>query len=371
MIIGIAFSGLIGLQLAPQQQLATLPLASIFLGNIVSTLPLSLFMQRYGRRAGFIVGALAMIGGGLLSVLAIFNANFWLFCVAGVFLGLSQSSALYYRLAATDGVPSARQGRVLAWVFSGGVVAALLAPSVGLWSKDLFLPNEFAGAFMVVVLLGLATLLVLLFAEKMSHTMTPSNAPTRPLLDFLRQNRFWLAVTNVAMGNAVMVLVMVATPLAVLACGFSVGDSTSIIQWHILGMFLPSFFSGRLMDTFGTKKIALLGATILLMSSIVALADMQLVNFYVALFLLGVGWNFLYLSGSVMVASCHKTEERGKVQGFAEFIIALASTIAALGSGILLAALGWVVIHSVIIILLLMAIFFNLLLPAAAPTRSL
>ena len=320
--------------------------------------------------AGFIVGALAMIGGGLLSVLAIFNSHFGLFCAAGVLLGLAQSSALYYRLAATDGVPSAQQGSVLAWVFSGGVVAALVAPSIGLWSKDLFLPDEFAGAFMVVVLLGLATLLVLFFAEEMSHTIPPANLPTRSLLVFLRQRRFWLAITNAAIGNGVMVLVMVATPLAVLSCGFSVSDSASIIQWHMLGMFLPSFFSGRLMDTFGTKKIALLGAALLLLSCFIALANMQLINFYVALFLLGIGWNFLYLSGSAMIASCHKAEERGKVQGFAEFIIALASTLAALGSGLLLTALGWVAIHSIAIVLLLIAVVFNLLPFAVAPNDN-
>ena len=372
-IVGVSFSGLVGLQMASHQALATVPMATLTIGNILSTVPLSLFMQRYGRRAGFWIGAAAMVAGGLVCMYAIVEMHFWLFCLGNILLGIAQASAFYYRLAAADNVPLAQRGTALAWVLSGGVVAALVAPTIGLSSKDLFLPHQYLGAFGVVTLLGVLTAIILCFLpnDAVAATSTtnktvsgaPSEAPDkgRSLKEIIRQPIFLIAILNTAVGNSVMILIMVATPLAILACGFGVDDSTSVIQWHVLGMFLPAFFSGKLIDRLGIRRIALLGCGLLIVSGIISIAGIRLSNFYSALFLLGVGWNFLYLSGSTLMTASHRPEERGKVQGFAELVVAIFGACAAFGSGVLLNLWGWPVINAVVVGLLVLTLVINLM----------
>lgn len=358
-IVGVAFSGLVGLQLASHQALATVPMATLTIGNIVATVPLSLFMQRYGRRSGFFIGASAMVAGGILCAYAIVEASFWWFCLGNILLGVAQASAFYYRLAAADNISLSQRGRALAWVLSGGVIAALLAPAVGLASKDIFLPYEYAGAFAVVALLGLLTALVLCFFPN-DHVVESAANNTRHLKQIVLNPTFLVAILNTAISNSVMILIMVATPLAILACGYSVSDSTSVIQWHVLGMFLPAFFSGQLIDRFGIKHVAVAGFLLLICSGLISVSGVQLSHFYSALFLLGVGWNFLYLAGSTLMSASHRPEERGKVQGFAELAVAIVSAFAAFGSGVLLSLWGWAVINAVVVGLLLMGLFVNM-----------
>lgn len=359
-IVGVAFSGLVGLQLASHQALATVPMATLTIGNIIATVPLSLFMQRYGRRSGFFIGSVAMVAGGLLCAYAIIASQFFLFCLGNILLGVAQASAFYYRLAAADNIPLAQRGRALAWVLSGGIVAALLAPKAGLVAKDLWMPYEYAGAFMAVAGLGVMTALVLCFFPNQKMAAVGDAASARPLKTILVQPTFLVSILNTAISNSVMILIMVATPLAILACGYTVSDSTSVIQWHVLGMFLPAFFSGKLVDRFGIKAVAISGCLLLVVSGLISIADIQLVNFYSALFLLGVGWNFLYVSGSTLMTASHRPEETGKVQGFAELAVAIVSAFAAFGSGVLLNLWGWAVINSLVVVLLLLCLFVNI-----------
>lgn len=369
LIMGVAFSGLIGLQLASHQALATVPMAIMGVGNILATLPLSIFMQRYGRKAGFMLGALAIVIGGGVSIYAIISEQFWWFCVGSIFLGFAQASAFYYRLAATDNVPVAKRGRAVAWVLSGGVVAALVAPSLGLSFKDLFLPYEYVGDFAMVMVFGLLTAIAFCFfpdeeksPQAVNNTFSDNVVNNiRPLKEIVFQPRFLVAILNTAVGNSVMILIMVATPLAILACGFNVSDSTSVIQWHVLGMFLPAFFSGKLIDRFGVKMVASAGCSLLILSAVISIADKALINFYSALFLLGVGWNFLYVSGSTLMTAAHRPEERGKVQGMAEFLVAVFGAASAFGSGILLNLWGWETINAVVLGILLFTLVINLM----------
>lgn len=358
-IVGVAFSGLIGLQLAPYQTMATVPMATLTIGNIMATLPLSIFMQRYGRKAGFMLGAIAMIVGGLLSIYAIKESQFLWFCLGNIFLGFGQASAFYYRFAAADNLAFEKRGRALAWVLAGGIVAALIAPSLGIATKDLFLPYEYVGAFMVVTILGGLTFIAMWFFPQEDLPKAQQIASGRTTSEIIRQPVFLLSILNTATANSVMILIMVATPLAILACGFSVADSTSVIQWHVLGMFLPAFFSGQLIDKLGVKKVALVGCGLLIVSGVIAIAGIELVNFYSALFLLGVGWNFLYLSGSTLLTAAHTPEERGRIQGLAEISVAILAAFAAFGSGVLLNLWGWTAINSVVVGLLIVTFIVN------------
>ena len=353
-IIGVTLSSLIGLQLAPQASLATVPITLLTIGNILTTLPLSMIMQRYGRKLGFSLGAIASVIGGSIACYGMIIQSFWLFCFANMLLGIAQGSAMYYRLAATDGVDPANQGKAIAWVMAGGIAAAIIAPSLSLWAKDLLLPTLFAGAYAVVAVLGVMTLLLCLNLKPTKNTTHDKNtASGRDTKIIIRQPIFITAIINVACSHGVMILIMVSTPLAINACGFSVDDSAHVIQWHVLGMFIPSFFSGRLVDRFGADTIALAGMAVLVIAIAIALSGITLPHFYGSLLLLGIGWNFMYTAGSALLTQSHNANERGKTQGIAELIISVVAAIAALGSGILLNIAGWSVVNLIAIPLLL------------------
>ncbi len=339
-IVGVAVASLVGTQLTPNPALATLPLAILTVGNIVTTLPLSLIMQRFGRRIGFSLGAIASLLGGVVSCWAIYEMNFWLFCFGNMLLGIAQASALYYRLAATDSVTSEQRGRAIALVMSGGIIAAIVAPSLTIWSKDLLLPQLFAGSYALIGALGVITLLLCLLLPN-TTTQSVAKSKGRPIRVIIKQPIFIMAISNTAISHAVMVLIMISTPLAMLACNYQVNDATHVIQWHVLGMFIPSFFSGKLVDRFGASAITLSGMLVLTASIIISISGTALPNFYIGLFLLGVGWNLMYTAGSTMITSSHRPEEKGRVQGVAELIISCLAALAAFGSGALLYAFGW------------------------------
>ena len=353
-IIGVAIASIIGAYLTPNPAFATFPLALLTVGNILTTLPLSLLMQRFGRRLGFSIGAAATIIGGLVCCWAIFKSDFWLFCAGNMLLGVAQASALYYRLAAADNVDPRHRGRAIALVMSGGIVAALIAPTLAIWSKDLLLPQLYVGSYGLISVLGLSTLMLCLCLPKRGENLlqkAQKNAPrsspsisdevTRPIAVIVKQPMFIMAISNTAIGHAVMVLIMISTPLAMLACNYRVEDAAYAIQWHVLGMFIPSFFAGRLIDKFGANIISLLGMSILIISIIISTSGIALINFFSGLFLLGIGWNLMYTAGSTMITRSHRVSEKGKVQGLAELIVSILAAIAAFSSGVLLNQFGW------------------------------
>jgi MFS family permease len=339
-IIGVSLASIVGSQLATNAAYATLPLAILTVGNIVTTLPLSIIMQRKGRRVGFSIGASACIIGGSISCYAIYINDFWLFCFGNMLLGVAQASALYYRLAATDGTSPNKHGRAIAWVMSGGIAAAIFAPSLAIWSKDLFLPHLFVGSYALVGLFGLITLILCLLLPSSPMASSP-NKKGRPLSKIIRQPIFIAAISNIAISHATMVLIMISTPLAMLACNYSVSDATHVIQWHVLGMFIPSFFSGKIIDRFGATTVSLIGIVILTISIMISLNGITLTHFYSSLFLLGIGWNLMYTSGSTLLTNSHTAEEKGQVQGLSELITSSLAALAAFGSGALLHSFGW------------------------------
>ncbi|MCA1770938.1 MAG: MFS transporter [Halomonas sp.] len=305
----MTLSGVVGQQLGPDPGLATLPIAMMMLGTVVSTLPASLYMKRVGRRRGFITGAsLGGVAGGLLSFGAIWLESFWLFCAGSLLLGLYQGFAMYYRFAAADVASPAFRSRAISFVMAGGVAAAFLGP----WNAS--------------AAIGLIA-----------------------------------GVPSGAVGYAIMILVMTATPLAMRARGFEMSQVAFIMQWHVLGMFAPSFVTGSLIARFGVQRILLSGATLLIGTVLVANLGTSLAHFWVALVLLGVGWNFLFVGGSAMLSSVHNEAERGKVQGINDLIIFSLVAVGSLMAGQLLHHLGWEALNLAmlpLILLVALAIFW-------------
>lgn len=366
LMMSITFTGLVGLNLASSPSLATLPVALLTVANIAAAGPISLLMQRLGRRAGFALGAAAGAAGGCIAAYAIVQASFLLFCVGNLFLGVFQASTQYYRLAAADDVAPERRARAVSVVMAGGVAAAMAAPALAVGTKDLLGPAEYAGSFLGLAALAVATLVPLAFlsarrprasggagAGEVGASATPAG---RPLAVILRQPIFVAAFVNVAVGHAVMVLVMHATPLAMVAASHGVADAADVIRLHVLGMFVPSFFSGRLIERFGTSRIAVVGVVALAASVACSATGLGYGHFQAGLLLLGIGWNFLFVAGSTLLTRSHAPEERGRVQGVFEMAVAACAAAASFGSAGLLHALGWQAVNLGALPLLLLAL---------------
>ncbi|HYD32538.1 MAG TPA: MFS transporter [Azospirillaceae bacterium] len=341
MTIAVTLTGLIGHNLAPDKALATLPAAFMTIGNILAARPVSMFMQRHGRRAGFSAGALAGMAGGLIMALAVYRADFTLLCVGTVALGAYMAAAQYYRLAAVDGVDQPHRGRAVSLVMAGGIAAALAGPTLALWTKDLMLPHLYVGSYLALAALALLTLAPVAFLRSHEPAADAALGGGRPLGEIIRQPVFLAALANAAVGHGVMILVMHATPIAMVACSLTLADAGTVIQWHVLGMFAPSFVTGRLIDRYGAPRVAVTGTSILAASATVAVWGTTLGHFQASLLLLGVGWNLMYVAGTTLLAAAHRPEERGRVQGFAEMIVAGTAAAASFASGSLLNVLGW------------------------------
>lgn len=356
--IDLTLTGLTGYQLAPDKSLATLPFALITVAGAVVTLLASYLMQRIGRRWGFALGALTCAVGGLVSTWAVLNDNFWLFCLGTAAVGVFQAFAQYYRLAAADSVPQAEKARAISLVLGGGVVAAVLGPALAGWSKDMF-PIPFAGSYLMVFVLGLVSAVLLAVAYTDMEINEASHAaddlPARPLATVFIQPISMAAIANNVIGGMVMMILMTAAPLAVVACRHSIDDGASVIQWHLVGMYAPSLFAGYFIQRFGMPMMLFSGMALTLACSLVAMVSTSLVAFYVALLSLGVGWNFMFVGGSTLLASSYRPSERPKVQGWAEMIRYVFTAAGALAAGPVLERFGWEDLNAFVIPLVLVA----------------
>ncbi|MDT8452629.1 MAG: MFS transporter [Gammaproteobacteria bacterium] len=338
----MTLSGLMGRELAPDSMLATLPISAMMLGTLLSTLPASLFMQRFGRRNGFLLGtSFGGILGGALSVLAIANASFQLFCFASLLLGIYQGFAMYYRFAAVDVVRPQWHSRAISLVLAGGVIAAFLGPWNASAMLDLLPAVPNAGPYAVITALSVLAMLLLSMLRVPPCREPGIDQPHRPLRAITAQVDFRVAVLAGAVAYAVMVMLMSATPLGMRAAGFAMSDISFIMQWHVLGMFAPSFFTGFLITRFGLGKILLTGCVLLVFSVLTAAAGQTLTHYWLALVLLGVGWNFLFVGGSDLLTHTHTPTERGITQGVNDLIVYGMVVTSSLLSGVLVHYLGW------------------------------
>ncbi|ALM82749.1 MFS transporter [Bordetella sp. N] len=362
--VDLTLTGLTGYQLAPDKSLATLPFALITVAAAVVTLFASLLMQRVGRRWGFVIGALTCGIGGLISVWAVIHEDFWLFCLGTAGVGVFQAFAQYYRLAAADAVAESQKARVISLVMTGGVIAAILGPALAAWSRDL-MPTVFAGSYLMVALLGfLSALLLGIGYRDIPLAVVPKHEaelPQRPVATVLRQPISLAALANNAIGGVVMMFTMTAAPLAAVACHHTIDDGANIIQWHLVGMYAPSFFAGRLIKRFGLPAVLFAGMALSALCGIVAVASTSLPSFYVALLCLGIGWNFMYVGGTTLLASSHRPSERARVQGTAELIRYILTAAATLGAGPVFEHFGWTNLNLITFPMLILAAALTLL----------
>jgi len=338
----MTLSGVVGQKLSPNPGLATLPIAIMMLGTVISTLPASLFMKKVGRRRGFIVGAaLGGAGGGVLSFAGIAIQSFTVFCLGSLLLGLYQGFAMYYRFAALDVASPSFRSRAISFVMAGGVVAAFLGPWNANAMGNLVEAVPSGGPYLVVAILALVAIALLSQLKVPYVGEAHAGEPSRPLKAIAGKPAFTVALAAGALGYAIMVLVMTATPLAMRTQNFEMDQVAFIMQWHVLGMYAPSFFTGSLIARFGLGRILTVGCLILVGAVAVAVHGASITHFWVALVLLGVGWNFLFIGGSTLLSTLHTEAERGKVQGVNDLVIFTMVTIGSLMSGTLLHHLGW------------------------------
>lgn len=359
--IDLTLTGLTGYELAPDKSLATLPFAMITVSGAVVSYFAAFLLQRLGRRLGFTLGALIGAVGGGVSVWAVMEGRFWLFCAGTAGVGVYQAFALYYRLAAADAVEPEAKSRAISTVLAGGVLAAILGPALAAWSKDLIPSALFAGAYLMVALLGLvaAGLLWAFYRDgdsiQSGAVQAIEDEPPRPLAVIVRQPVFVASMANNVIGSVTMLFVMTAAPLAAVSCHHSINDGASIIQWHLVGMYAPSLVTGWLIRRFGLLTLLLTGGVLSVACVVAAVASTSLPAFYVALFALGVGWNFMFVGGSTLQAQSYRPSERAKTQGVSEFLRYATTAGATLAAGPVLQHYGWSTVNLAILPLLFVA----------------
>jgi predicted MFS family arabinose efflux permease len=341
----LTIGGLVGQRLAPSPALATLPIAMVTVGGVLATVPASLLMKRVGRRAGFVVGAVVGgAGGAATSVLAISLGSFALFCAGNLLIGVYQAFAHYHRFAAADAASPAFESQAISLVLAGGVAAAFLGPFNASRATGMLVDLPGAGPYAVVVVLALVGS-VLHLGLRIPDEHRARGGHQRPLREIVATPAFGVAVLAATVGYTVMVLAMTATPLAMHGAGFHLDHAATVMQWHVLGMFAPSFVTGHLIARFGVGNILLSGAGALAASIGTAAAGTEMTNFVLALAMLGIGWNFLFVGGSALLATTHTPAERGKVQGANELVVFTAVAIGSLLAGVLLHTVGWAALN--------------------------
>lgn len=336
-------TGLVGFQfLGEDTTLATVPVSAMVIGTALATAPASMIMKRVGRRAGFTIGALVGVLGALIAALSVWQLSFWGFTGGILLMGMYNGFAHYYRFAAADVASEAFRSKAISFVLFGGVVAAFAGPEIALRTANLVPGAQFLGTYLaVIVLVGISVLLIQ-FIRIPPPTEAEQKETGRPLSEIARQPKFVVAILSSMIGFAVMVLMMTATPIAMVEqFNHALRDAKTVIQWHALAMFAPSFITGTLIARFGVTNIIAVGIVLMAGSVAFAVTGVSFLNFWTALFLLGLGWNFMYIGGSTLLTETYAPAERAKAQGFHDFMVFGLVAIASLSSGALLQLLSW------------------------------
>ncbi|MCB1491730.1 MAG: MFS transporter [Rhodobiaceae bacterium] len=348
--IVFAAGGLAGYYLlGDDKSLATLPPSSFLIGTAIGTMPAALLMRRIGRRPGFLFGVFLGMLGGLLSMQAVLSGHFWMLCLGTGLSGIAASFGQQFRFAAADTASDDFKPKAISWVMAGGIAAGILGPQTSIIFRDYFDPIPFAGAFLGQALLLCMAFVILLFLRIPKQPSVSETGGGRPVLTIIRQPRFIISALCAITSYAIMSFVMTAAPLAMVACNYSPTDAAHGIQWHVMAMFGPSFFTGHLIARYGKETIVSAGLVLLFGCAVVALSGVDLAHFFVALILLGLGWNFGFIGATAMVTECYRPEERAKVQGVNDFLVFGFVSCASLMSGKFLAWFGWEAINWTVI----------------------
>lgn len=348
--LSFSVGALAGYQLlGADKSLATAPLTGFNIGVALGAVAVALASRFMGRKSGFILGALLSSTGGGLAALALFRSDFWIFALGLVLIGISSGFTQKIRFAAADASPSFYKPKAISWILAGGVISAIIGPQLAIFGKNLFEPVIFAGAFMALIPLGLIAVGILSFLKLPEPRAATASQPARPLKEIIATQRFVTGMICGISSYALMTFMMIGAPLAmVIGCGFPSEMATLGIQWHVLAMFGPSFFTGMLIFRFGAEKIVAAGLFVLMACAIVAHMGVELWNFWAALILLGIGWNFGFIGATSIVSSSYRPHEADKVQGFHDIVLFGTVALSSFTSGQVFTAWGWSVMNLVI-----------------------
>jgi MFS family permease len=330
--------------LGADKSLATAPLTGFNAGVALGALPAAYAIRALGHRKGFMTGTLLTAGGGLISTIALFQSAFWLFAFGLLVIGGGNAFVQQFRFAAADNAPPEFKARAISFVLAGGIITAIVGPQTVIFTHDLLLPVPFAGSFAAIMVIAAVGGLLL----SRLHATTPATkaedvdeSDARPLGEVIMQPRFLVALLCGVCSYALMTFVMTGAPLAMVGCGFSSDQATLGISWHVMAMYGPSFFTGRLIHRFGAERIVAAGLVLLVCCGLVALSGIALWQFWTALILLGLGWNFGFIGATAIVAASYRRSEKGRVQGFHDFVLFGTVALSSLSSGAVYNGWGW------------------------------
>ncbi len=345
-----ATGAITGATLAPEPGLATLPITVFVLGMAAGTLPVGMIARRYGRRASFMVGAVMGMLMGVTAALAVFLGSFFLYCAATFMGGIYAAVAQSYRFAAADTASPAFRAKAISWTMAGGVFAGVLGPQIVSLTMDLWQPYLFAASYLTQAFVALVAMAVLIFvkAPPPAPIGQEAGAKGRPLGEIVVRPGFLVAALCGVVTYGLMNLVMTSAPLAMKLCGHPLTASNLAIQWHVMAMYGPSFFTGSLITRFGARRIVAAGLLITAAAALVDLHGTTVAHFWIGLILLGVGWNFGFVAASAMVTDTHRPEERNKVQSFNDFLVFGTMAFGSFSSGKLLTIYGWEAVNYVV-----------------------
>ena len=340
MNINIITTGLAGFLIAPYGWLSTFPLSLQFIITMFATFPTSLLMSVFGRKIMFVIGALSTSMGGILMAIALFQKLFLLFCFGSILLGLGHASSVFYRYAATETVSKMAKPKAMSLVLSGGLIAAFLGPKIYQLSAEIYIESLYAGSFVMISMVQLISIPFILNIKIPLPVKTIAGG--RKVNEIFKDRSMIRAIISAAGGYGIMSFLMTATPLQIInICKFGISQNASIIQWHVIAMFAPSFFTGTLIQKFTVERVLSAGIVVYLLVVLIAFYAETPEQYLLALFLLGIGWNFLYIGGSSLIVSLTYPEEQGKVQGIADFIIFGTVAISSLSAGLMHYLIGW------------------------------
>jgi predicted MFS family arabinose efflux permease len=344
----VATAAIVGTMLAPDKGLATLPISIFVLGMWMGTLPMGVLARRLGRRNALQIGTGCGVLTGLICCVAVLHGSFFLFNVGAVFSGFYASAHQSYRFAAADTASDEFRPKAISWVLFGGILAGVVGAQLVIATQDLWPPYLFAATYIGQSALALVAGGVLMFVNIPKPPPRSAVGDGRRLSEIAREPRFIVAVACGVAAYSMMNLVMTSAPLAMVMCNHSITDATLGLQWHVLGMYAPSFITGALITRFGLERITGLGFALIIVAAGIGIAGISLWHFWIGLALLGVGWNFAFIGATTMVTHCHRPNERNKVQAFNDFLVFGSMAIGSFSSGQLLASFGWATVNEVV-----------------------
>ena len=340
----IAVNGLVGFALAPNAAMATIPVTAYVIGSALASAPIARMMRRHGRRIGFSVGTIFGVLGVALAAAGAHFKLFWLLCLGTMVVGVYNACGQLYRFAAAEVAPPSFKERAISYVMAGGIIGGVVGPNLAKYSKD-FLAVAFAGSYAVLVLFALLSLFVIQFIRFPAQTAAEKAGGGRPLAEIMRQPVFIVAALSGTIGYGVMNLLMTATPLAMQMCTHPFSDAALVLEWHVIGMFAPSFFTGALIKRFGVLNIMFIGVLLMFGCVAFALNGNDVMHFLVALFALGVGWNFMFIGGTTLLTETYRPEEKNRVQGANDFLVFVTMATSSFSSGALVTTRGWEILN--------------------------